>query len=624
MKNNIFFLLALVLFSSRVFSQTQIQDADGNTKVQTEATPNDNTIRLIANGSNLLQLSKSPTGQNLIQVFDVDENLYLGLNAGLNSTGHKNTVVGQGTGFNLNTGFSNTLIGHSAGAAINTGGFNTAVGQNAAFSNTSGSSNVSVGYASLQNNQTGQQNVALGDFALAGNTTSFNTAVGSSALQSNTSGGNNVAVGRRAGQANTTGGSNLFVGESAGLNNTTGSSNTFLGKGAGQANTGTSGNTFIGAEAGKLNVGGDAHVFVGKSAGAATVNNSTNTYIGSETGLSSTSGFNTYVGGLAGRNNTTGGSNTFLGAFAGQNTSTGSNNVVLGTQAGFSMTTGSSNVLVGKSAGGNFNSNNCTFLGTNASATANGFTNSTALGNGATVNASNKIRFGNLAVSVVEGAVAYTVSDGRFKSNIQNDAPGLDFVMGLRPVTYQFDYSQFSKFLGETNVDHGVLTQKDQKREMGFVAQDVERLCLEQGLAVSNLVHSPENEVDNYSVAYGQMVVPLVRAVQEQQAQIESQRLEIEELKSLVSQLIGLQIPRSLDFQLWPNPTTGEINLLLNEVLEGTQMCLYSKNGTPLRDVPARAGMQQLDLKNLPAGMYFLRANAPGQLPVTKSVVKSN
>lgn len=624
MKNNVILLLALLFLSSGAFAQTQIQDADGNTKVQTEATPNDNTIRLISNGSSLVNFGKNPAGQTLVQVFDIGESLFIGLNSGVNSTGSKNTVLGQGTGFNLNTGFSNTLVGNSAGAGINSGAFNTAIGQNASLSNTSGSSNVSVGYASLQNNQTGQQNVALGDFALAGNTTSFNTAVGSAALQSNTTGGSNVAVGRRAGQSNTTGASNLFVGESAGLNNTTGGANTFLGKGAGQANTTTSGNTFIGAEAGKVNVGGDAHVFVGKSAGAASVNNSTNTYIGSETGLSSTSGFNTYVGGLAGRNNTTGGSNTFLGALAGQNTSTGSNNVILGTQAGLSIAAGSSNVLVGKSSGGNFNSNNCTFLGANASATANGFTNSTALGNGASVNASNKIRFGNLAVSVVEGAVAYTVSDGRYKSNIQNDAPGLDFVMGLRPVTYQFDYSQFSKFLGETNVDHEVLTQKDQKREMGFVAQEVERLCLEQGLAVSNLVHSPENEMDNYSVAYGQMVVPLVRAVQEQQAQIESQRLEIEELKSLVSQLIGLQTPRSLDFQVWPNPTTGEINLLLNEVPEGTQMCLYSKNGTPLRDVPTRAGMQQLDLKNLPAGMYFLRANAPGQLPVTKSVMKSN
>lgn len=624
MKNNVILLLALLFLSSGAFAQTQIQDADGNTKVQTEATPNDNTIRLISNGSSLVNFGKNPAGQTLVQVFDIGESLFIGLNSGVNSTGSKNTVLGQGTGFNLNTGFSNTLVGNSAGAGINSGAFNTAIGQNASLSNTSGSSNVSVGYASLQNNQTGQQNVALGDFALAGNTTSFNTAVGSAALQSNTTGGSNVAVGRRAGQSNTTGASNLFVGESAGLNNTTGGANTFLGKGAGQANTTASGNTFIGAEAGKVNVGGDAHVFVGKSAGAASVNNSTNTYIGSETGLSSTSGFNTYVGGLAGRNNTTGGSNTFLGAFAGQNTSTGSNNVALGTQAGFNLSTGGSNVMVGKSAGVGVNSNNCTFLGTNASATANGFTNSTALGNGATVNASNKIRFGNTAVTVIEGQVAYSVSDGRFKSNIQTDAPGLAFVMGLRPVTYQFDYTDFSRFLGETNVDVAVLSQKEQLREMGFVAQEVEQLCKSQGIEVSNLVHIPETEIDNYSVAYGQMVVPLVRAVQEQQAQIDAQRFEIEQLRLLVSELLRLQKPSTLDFQVWPNPSTGEIQVSLTEVTEGTQISLYSVDGRLLRDLPARVGVQQVELQNLPTGTYLLKAQAPGKMPVTKSIVKSN
>jgi hypothetical protein len=46
-----------------------------------------------------------------------------------------------------------------------------------------------------------------------------------------------------------------------------------------------------------------------------------------------------------------------------------------------------------------------------------------------------------------------------------------------------------------------------------------------------NGLHKPANENDNYGVAYSQFVVPLVKAVQEQQTMIETQKAAIEELK---------------------------------------------------------------------------------------------
>ena len=257
-------------------------------------------------------------------------------------------------------------------------------------------------------------------------------------------------------------------------------------------------------------------------------------------------------------------------------------------------------------------------LGKSAIASTNGLTNATSLGNGAVVNASNKIRFGNTAVSVIEGQVAYTTSDGRFKSNVKSDAPGLDFVMGLKPVPYNFDYTDFSRFLGEKSVDYAVLAEKEQKREMGFVAQEVENLCRKQGWDLSNIVHAPESAADNYAVAYGQLVVPLVKAMQEQQAQIE-------ELKNMVAQLLSdrdksADMP---DLQTWPNPTGDLLNISLPGT-EGATLSLFSSEGKLLRSFPAQAGTQQLDLKGLPAGSYFLQADLPGKPPLTKVVVKSN
>ena len=167
------------------------------------------------------------------------------------------------------------------------------------------------------------------------------------------------------------------------------------------------------------------------------------------------------------------------------------------------------------------------------------------LHNPALVNASNKVRIGSTAVTVIEGEVAYTVSDGRFKRNVNpGGVPGLDFITQLQPVTYRFDYPAFSQFLGEKSVDKAVLQQKAQQTEMGFVAQDLERTMREHGIEVTNLLHSPNHELDNYSIAYGQLVVPLVKAVQElasrvggQQAIIAEQQKEIATLQAKLDEV---------------------------------------------------------------------------------------
>jgi autotransporter adhesin len=68
-------------------------------------------------------------------------------------------------------------------------------------------------------------------------------------------------------------------------------------------------------------------------------------------------------------------------------------------------------------------------------ATASG-QNSTAIGNGADVNNANYISIGNASVTAIRAQVNFTTySDGRFKTNIRNDMPGLDFILKLRPVS---------------------------------------------------------------------------------------------------------------------------------------------------------------------------------------------
>ena len=140
-------------------------------------------------------------------------------------------------------------------------------------------------------------------------------------------------------------------------------------------------------------------------------------------------------------------------------------------------------------------------------------------------------RIGNGSVSVIEGQVAYSwPSDGRFKENIEDDVKGLDFILKLQPVSYNFNRLKFAQHVRENiSVEREeILVAQSQQRSVGFVAQDVEKIIQETGFSSFDAVHAPTNETDNYSMGYAVFVVPLVKAVQEQQLMIESQNEKIE------------------------------------------------------------------------------------------------
>lgn len=90
--------------------------------------------------------------------------------------------------------------------------------------------NTGLGTMALKANSTGFLNTALGAFSLLENTIgNDNTAIGSEALRNNTEGNNNTVLGRSSMQFNTMGSRNTAIGRDALYNNNTGSNNTVLG-----------------------------------------------------------------------------------------------------------------------------------------------------------------------------------------------------------------------------------------------------------------------------------------------------------------------------------------------------------------------------------------------------------
>lgn len=73
------------------------------------------------------------------------------------------------------------------------------------------------------------------------------------------------------------------------------------------------------------------------------------------------------------------------------------------------------------------------------------------------------------------------------------------------------------------------LTEKQTILYTGFIAQEVEKAARETGFNFSG-VSAPAHKDGIYSLRYAEIVVPLVKAVQEQQQMIAAQNKKIEAL----------------------------------------------------------------------------------------------
>ncbi len=386
------------------------------------------------------------------------------------------TIAGLRVGKGAGAVSTNTAVGASALQANTTGNAQAVFGYNAMYTNTSGAENTAIGYNSLYYNTTGNNNVAIGR----------------SALQSNTTASNNTAVGYQAGYSNSTGTNNTFVGRLTGYSTTTPNYNVAMGSPALYQNTTGSANVAI----------GDASLYW----------------------------------------NTTGSNNTALGSSALQSNTTASYNTAVGYQAGYSLTTGQYNTLIGSFAGSNdiqaTTASACTVIGYAADTNSASSQYEIVIGYDCTGSGSNFFTFGKGAGvdrvynGFTSNATWTRVSDVRAKKDITtNTNLGLAFINDLRTVTYKWKApaEMDPNFIG---YDAEKPEAEHKEKMYGFIAQEVKAALDKHNITDFNGWHQlPEEQGGTHGISYEMFVVPLVKAIQELKAELDTAKAEIETLK---------------------------------------------------------------------------------------------
>lgn len=423
------------------------------------------------------------------------------------SNNNSGTGYDIGIGYQVMNGTANAGSAHDIGIGYQAlyeqqSNYNVGIGEQTLY-NGNAHYSVAMGYQAMGSTQSysGSDAIGIGYQALysgaLGGYGSNDIAIGNQAMYS-AGVGNNIAIGYQAfyGSSSTSGTYNIAIGYQSLYSITYGHYNIAIGDSALNANIGPSGNTVIGHGASATSQYGEYNTAVGFQA----LQNDVSTYSNSE---------NTAVGASALSSNTTGYYNTAIGFQAGDYNTTGQKNTFLGYQAGYSA---SFNTL-----------NNVVCLGYNS-------------GVGSTI-ASNNIYLGNSSTSKIycTATSINAYSDRRIKDSIKENVPGLAFITKLRPVTYHLNIHKENKILGiKDDRDYPGKYDVEKITQTGFIAQQVDSAAMACGYNFSG-VERPKNSNGLYTLGYTTFVVPLVKAVQEQQQMIEDQKKTIEKQNTITS-----------------------------------------------------------------------------------------
>ena len=469
-------------------------------------------------------------------------NTLIGYRSGYGASGQDNSAnvgIGYKTLYSITTGGYNVAIGYQAGDALTSSAGNIFIGSSAGsacvdtadavlIGNGAGEDadiaddgTIAIGYQALKALTSGVGNVAIGYQTLDGiQGAHYNTALGFQALTAQNTNGNiaNTGIGYKAGTALTSGINNTMIGAYAGYSSLLPDNTVCIGYNAG----GT----------GVMTATADGLVAVGSNALANAATPTGATAVGFEALNSATSGVgNTALGYQALKTSATQGANTAVGWTA-LDVCTGAENTAFGYDAGGAVTSGANNVMIGSNAGSTATNDlttgsQNTICGDSARLSKSDASGQISIGYNVACAGDSTITVGhsgNVASLGLDGSDTSWAasSDERYKENITDATAGLDVINDLRPVNYNWKKAKdIQKDLPMyKDSDEPVLGHKYGEVLHGFIAQEVKEVTDKHDSLKDGFKMWSVRDDGVQSVADGNLIPILVKAVQELSAKV--------------------------------------------------------------------------------------------------------
>ncbi len=224
--------------------------------------------------------------------------------------------------------------------------------------------------------------------------------------------------------------------------------------------------------------------------------------------------------------------------------------------------------------------------------------------------------------------IIYNTSDRELKRDIKEFEYGIDEVVRLEPVTYNYVESA---------------SDNNATRCVGLIAQELDKVAPSLVKPFTLKESSSRNESSKEYLMVNESAIKymLINAIKEQQRQIDEQQEMIEVLQSEMSNWmvqnedqnrIEINLKNNQDEQVAyimqniPNPTHSKTNIkyFIPDNVEEALVRFYNINGSILKEViltKSGAGVIELNLEEMISGNYMYSMIVDGQLIDTKKMV---
>lgn len=229
--------------------------------------------------------------------------------------------------------------------------------------------------------------------------------------------------------------------------------------------------------------------------------------------------------------------------------------------------------------------------------------------------------FGGLWAGEFDGDVyiagSYGPSDRKLKQNITDLSTAMELINKLQPKEYEYRRDGNYKLMNLPKGKHYGLIAQDVEQIFPNLTKDAKfdtRKTLPRSKPDTSqiLTTQPSAKIDFKTINYTELIPVMVKAMQEQQAQIEQQQQQIEQLKQEISSLkkarniIAFLSSAELS-EASPNPTKGaaSIQYVIPEGSRRAELLITDVLGRQIKTIQlTTSGVINVDVTSLASGVY--------------------